>query len=94
MVMQMRGRGYFTRAIRVDSLETLIMRMRSAYDSRCKQTTGIFSRQAKRYLRAKLDDRKLKCQALQDSLDKTTDTVCTWLSVIKIKYTYIMKHDR
>ena len=37
------------------------LRMRSAYDSRCKQTTGIFSRQAKRSRRAKLDNSKLKC---------------------------------
>ena len=44
------GGAYYTRAIRVDRVwDTLIMqlRMRSAYDSRCKQTTGISSRQAK-----------------------------------------------
>ena len=41
---------------------------------------------------AKLDDRKLRCLTLQDSFDKTTDTVCTWLSVINTKYTYVVKH--
>ena len=43
MLMQMRGGAYFTRAMRVDKeSETLIiqLRMRSAYASRCKQTTG------------------------------------------------------
>ena len=61
--------------------------MRSAYDSRCKQTTG------EALSEGEIGRQEIKMLSIARFIwQKTTDTVCAWLSVIKTKYTYVMKH--
>ena len=63
--------------------------------SDCVYVVTVRKRNASKMLKIKNDSKTCRPQLLKHCkirLIKTTDRVCTWLSVINTKYTYVMKH--